>query len=90
MDLPHLPQWTASDSAGLKEFLRTPLGDRLMTQLHSHKPRTTAEDLKTVEQAALTGAYSAGYELCTLNIYALCNVLEQADFTAKTADMTKD
>jgi len=36
------------------------------------------------------GAYSAGYELCILNIYGSCNVVEQVDFSAKTGDMTKD
>ena len=90
MDLPQLNQWSPSDAAALKEFLRTSLGSKLMTQLLNYKPRTTVEHLKTVEQAGLLGAYSAGYELCILNIYGSCNVVEQVDFSAKTGDMTKD
>jgi len=88
MDLPQLPQWTPSDAAGVKQFLSTPLGTKWMMLLNSGKPRVDVAH--GTETAALTGAYNAGYELCILRIYGTCTATEQVDYTARTADMTKD
>jgi hypothetical protein len=88
MDLPQLPQWTPSDAAGVKQFLATPLGARWITFLLSGKPRIVVD--RGTEIAALTGAHNAGYELCIQMIYGSCVVTEQADFSAKSADMTRD
>jgi hypothetical protein len=88
MEIPQFGQWTPSDAAGVSQFLATPLGQKFMMLLHNCKPRTTID--KGVESAGVTGAYTAGYELCILQIYSSCNVVQEVDFTAKTADMTKD
>jgi hypothetical protein len=90
MDVPQLNKWTPSDAAGVQQFLSTPLGQKWLGLLHNYKPRITADSLKSVEQAGITGAYSAGYELCMLQIYTSCRAIEQTDYSAKTADMTRD
>jgi len=90
MDLPQLPKWTPSDAAGVQQFLNTPLGQKWLGFLHSYKPRITVDSLKSIESAGMTGAYAAGYELCMLQIYTSCRVIEETDYSAKAVDMTKD
>jgi len=90
MELPQLNKWTPSDAAGVNQFLNTPLGQKWLNFLHNYKPRITFESLKTIEMAGMTGAYAAGYELCLLQIYTSCRVVEEPDVSAKPIDMTKD
>jgi hypothetical protein len=57
--------WTPSDAAGLNEFLNTPLGRKWQGELLAMKPKI---DVSTTERAALTGAYSAGYEFLLFTV----------------------
>jgi hypothetical protein len=88
MDKPQFSDWTPSESAGVDQFLNTALGQKWLTYLYNHKPRTTVD--KGTEAAALSGVYSAGYEFCMLQIWISRRPLEQAEVSAKSADMTKD
>lgn len=55
---PGIP-WSPSEAAGVNEFLNSPVGKKWLGVLLTRKPRI---DLTTTERAAMTGAYSAGYE----------------------------
>lgn len=52
--------WTASDAAGLNDFLKTPLGIKWLATLMTFKPKVAID--KGMEAGALSGAYVAGYE----------------------------
>jgi hypothetical protein len=51
--------WSPSESAAVNEFLTTPVGQKWLGVLMVRKPRM---DLSSTERAALSGAFSAGYE----------------------------
>lgn len=80
--------WTASDAAGLNEFLNTKLGVKWIATLMTMKPKV---DLKGTEVASLTGAYLAGYEyLLNEVIPRTRTTLTQETSSLKPIDMTKD
>lgn len=82
--------WTASDAAGLNEFLNTKLGVKWIATLMTMKPKV--EILKGTEAAGLSGAYLAGYEYLLNDIIPRTRVAAPDDTNAsrKNVDMTKD
>jgi hypothetical protein len=79
--------WSASEAASVNEFLSTAVGRKWLGFLLTRKPRI---DLATTERAAMTGAFSAGYEHF-FNEIASTRVVRQEDNSGvKPIDMTKD
>lgn len=84
-----LSMWTASDAAGLNEFLNTKLGVKWISVLMTLKPKV--DILGGVEKAGLSGAYVAGYEyLLNEMIPRTRAVVVQDTESRKPIDMTKD
>lgn len=81
--------WTASDAAGLNEFLNTKLGVKWIATLMTLKPKV---DLTGTEKAALSGVYLAGYEYLLNDVIPRTRVSAPDDTnpSRKTIDMTKD
>ena len=80
--------WTASDTAGLKEFINSKLGQKWIKVLIERKPDI---DTSTTERAALTGAKSAGYESVFAEISNTCQIVAQPDnASAPAIDPRKD
>ena len=88
MNLPGT-QWTPSEAAAVNEFLSTPVGRKWLTVLQLRKPTI---DQSSIERAALTGAYAAGYEhLLMAEIPATRVALkEHESMSVKAIDPTKD
>lgn len=84
-----LPMWTASDAAGLNEFLNTKLGVKWIATLMTLKPKI---DITGTEKAGLSGAYVAGYEHLLNEVIPRTRVSAPDDTSAsrKPIDMTKD
>jgi hypothetical protein len=53
--------WSPGEAATINEFLNTPLGQKWIGVLMAQKPRLDPNKV-SVEQAAITGAYIAGFE----------------------------
>lgn len=85
-----LPMWTASDAAGLNEFLNTKLGVKWIATLMTLKPKV--DITKGTESAGLSGAYMAGYEYLLNDIIPRTRATPPDDTSAsrKTIDMTRD
>lgn len=81
-------QWSPSEAAAVNEFLNTPVGRKWLGVLLTRKPKV---DLNSTEKAALTGAFSAGYESIFSEI-AATRVAQPLSESAsvKGIDPTKD
>jgi hypothetical protein len=86
MSPPGIP-WSGAEAAAINEFLNSPLGRKWMGVLLTRKPSL---DLAGTERAALTGAYSAGYEHFFAEIAATRVAGSQDSAGLKPIDMTKD
>lgn len=80
--------WTPSDAAGVNQFLNSNLGRKWLGVLLNRKPRSVVD--KGMEQAALSGAFAAGYEIFFFEIAATRVSLPSADVGAKAIDMSRD
>ena len=81
--------WTASDSAGLNEFLNTKLGVKWISVLMTLKPKV--DITAGTEKAGLSGAYVAGYEYLLNEIIPRTRAVPVEDTASrKPIDMTKD
>jgi hypothetical protein len=84
----NITTWTASDAAGLNEFLNSKLGVKWIATLMTLKPKV---DLKGTEVASLTGAYTAGYEYLLNEIIPRTRAVPVEDTASrKPIDMTRD
>jgi hypothetical protein len=79
--------WSASESASVNEFLNSAVGKKWLGVLLTRKPRI---DLTTTERAAMTGAFSAGYESFFNEIATTRLTLEEDSASVKTIDMVRD
>jgi hypothetical protein len=86
MSPPGIP-WNGAEAAAINDFLNSPLGRKWMGVLLTRKPQM---DLTTTERAALTGAYSSGYEHFFAEIAATRVAGSQDSAGLKPIDMTKD
>lgn len=86
MNIPGVP-WSPQEAAGVNDFLNSPLGRKWLGILLARKPRM---DLTSTEKAALTGAYSAGYESFFGEIAATRTVVQPSEASRPPIDMTKD
>lgn len=89
MNVPGI-SWSASEAAGVNEFLNSPLGRKWLGVLLTRKPRMDKADLRTTETAALIGAFAAGYESFFAEIAATRVVQVEESPAAKPIDMTRD
>lgn len=80
--------WSPSDAAGVNQFLNTVIGRKWLGVLLNRKPRSVID--KGMEQAALSGAFVAGYEAFFLEIAATRVSLPVADVGTKAIDMSRD
>ena len=82
------PDWTPSDAAGVNGFLNSKVGQKWMRYLIKRKPDI---DTATTERAALTGAFSSGYERVFAEISKTREVESPPDnASAQAIDPTKD
>jgi hypothetical protein len=82
--------WTAGEAATVNEFLASPIGIKWLAELQSQKPKT---DRDSMEKAALTGAFQAGYEYLLYNVIAGTRVAiseSETGYSSKAIDPTKD
>lgn len=79
--------WTPGEAAAVNEFLNSPLGRKWLGMLLMRKPKMS---LMSTEQAALTGAYAAGYEMVFIEMSASRVVTPQPDTGPQGIDPTKD
>jgi hypothetical protein len=79
--------WSASESASVNEFLSSPVGKKWLGVLLTHKPQV---DRSSMEKAALSGAFSAGYEHFFNEIAATRLTIEEDNASIKTIDMVRD
>jgi hypothetical protein len=86
MSPPGIP-WSGAEAAAINDFLNSPLGRKWMGVLLTRKPGL---DLAGTERAALTGAYSAGYEHFFAEIAATRVAGSQESASMKTIDPTRD
>jgi hypothetical protein len=87
LDQPPGIPWSPSESAGVNDFLSTPLGRKWLGILLNRKPGI---DLTSTERAAITGAYSAGYERFFMEIASSRATPPIGDSGAKSIDITRD
>ena len=80
-------QWTPQEAASVNEFLSSPLGRKWLQVLFIRKPGI---DVSTADRAAMTGAFSAGYEQCFKEISMTRISMTEEPSTAKPIDMTRD
>jgi hypothetical protein len=52
--------WSASEAASVNDFLNTPVGRKWLGVLLTRKPKIDIQS--SIEKAAMTGAFIAGYE----------------------------
>lgn len=86
MTAPGIP-WSGAEAAAINDFLNSPLGRKWMGVLLTRKPSL---DLAGTERAALTGAYSAGYEHFFAEIASTRVASTQDSASMKGIDPTKD
>jgi hypothetical protein len=87
MPLPGI-EWSPSEAAAVNDFLNTPVGRKWMGVLLTRKPRV---DLSAgTERAAMTGAYSAGYESFFAEIAATRFAATGEIAGVKSIDPTRD
>jgi hypothetical protein len=79
--------WSNSEAASVNEFLNTLVGKKWLGVLLTRKPRV---DLTSTEKAALTGAFTAGYESFFNEIAATRLTRSDDAVSVKTIDPTKD
>ena len=80
-------QWTPGEAAAVNEFLSSPVGRKWLAVLAMRKPKLS---LIGTEQAALTGAFAAGYEAVFAEIAASRVTMQQPDTGPRGIDPTKD
>lgn len=80
--------WSPSEAASVNEFLNSQVGRKWLGLLNYRKPMI---DIRTTEAAALSGAYSAGYErLLYVEMAATRTSLPEDSASIKGIDPTKD
>jgi hypothetical protein len=79
--------WSPSEAAAVNQFLSSEVGRKWLGVLLVRKPKL---DLASTERAAMTGAFSAGYEHFFTEIAATRVVQVAEDFSAKAIDPTRD
>lgn len=85
---PGFLDWTPGEASAVNEFLNSPVGRKWLAVLLNRKPPV---NLRSTEEAALTGAFSAGYESFFKEIAATrVGRTPAEDFSAKMIDSTKD
>jgi hypothetical protein len=84
--VPGIP-WSAGEAAAVNEFLNTPVGRKWLGIMLSRKPRL---DLSNTERAALSGAFSAGYEHFFGEIGATRVTADQEVPSIRSIDPTRD
>jgi len=81
--------WSPSEAAAVNEFLNSPVGRKWLGVLLTRKPRVDIGG--TIERAAMTGAFSSGYESIFGEIAATRVAVPMPDAaSAKAIDPTKD
>ena len=80
--------WSGAEAAAIHEFLSSPLGRKWLGLLLNRKPRIVFD--KGLEAAALSGAFSSGYEQFFMEIAASRRVAPSAEVNIKSFDMTRD
>jgi hypothetical protein len=80
--------WSGAEAAAINEFLGSPLGRKWLGLLLNRKPRIVFD--KGLEAAALSGAFSSGYEQFFMEIAASRHVAPSAEVNIKPVDMTRD
>lgn len=76
MNLPAAMTWSPGEASTLNEFLNSPVGRKWLGLLLLRKPPT---DLSSVERAAISAAYAAGYERIFGEIAATRTSLPEAE-----------
>jgi hypothetical protein len=86
MPLPGI-EWSPSEAAAVNDFLNTPVGRKWMGVLLTRKPII---DMSNTERAALTGAYSHGYEHFFAEIASTRFAASGEIASVKSIDPTRD
>jgi hypothetical protein len=80
--------WSPGEAAAVNQFLSTPVGIKWLRELWSRKPKI---DQGSIEKAALSGAFAAGYERAWEEISnTRVAVAEPDNASVKGIDPTKD
>jgi hypothetical protein len=85
---PGFLEWSPGEAAAVNEFLNSPVGRKWLAILLSRKPKVDLT--KGTEVAALTGAFTAGYENMFLEMAGTRTSVDLESASAKSIDMTKD